>query len=228
VYESLLNGKTVRVKNVDLLCYLYPDYVIREKLSIMDRDSKVIYVGRLRPNLKEYLSKNTMGYINTTGAPDVDLTNKEGLLNFVYQKHGKKPPNTVKAWLEDVEWDEFIYYCKVIWILGGLKAQIEDEKSTMFNLFMESSGSTKELLTVLFSLYESIPMEILEAGYLTFLSRAADIEGQSVGANYLRALKGLRSRCGDTLKPSITSYIKMKKMRVDAKLLKLIFSLRGA
>lgn len=223
----MLEGRVVKVKDLETLCYFYPEFVVKDKISILDRESNVIYNGKIKPGLKEMLSKSTRNYISVVGAPDIDLTNREVMLEFVYSKHGKKPTKAVMEWLKDIDWDEFMYYCKIIWVLGKLKAEDDSKSSTMFDLFSGSYGATLDLIRTFFSLVETTPAEILESGYITFLSRVAEADDQVVSSGYAKVIQGVKTRGKDTIKPSLISYIKMRNMRADVRLMKLIMNIRG-
>lgn len=199
-----MKGKIVKVSDPGLLQFLFPEYVIRESLSLTDNDSFVIYTGKIRNKLKDWLGANTKGFISTVGNYEVDFTNKEVLLRWVYEKKGKDVPKRVLDQIGFYDDDYFEYLIKVFWVTGRWVGSSNTEV-TMYNLFQDSVDTTKKFLSTYFDLLKDNPPEVIEASFLTFLGRVIDIENQTVSQGYMKLLRQANARYGPKVKPAILS-----------------------
>lgn len=222
----MLEGKTVSIKDPSLLQFFYPEFEIKDKLSFLDSDKKVIYVGKIRPNLKSYLQQNTKEFINTVGKVDVDLTIPSNLVDFVYSRHGKTPPNTVKESLDLLDEEEILYCCKIVWVSGRWPYAAGDSDLTIYNLFQATTGSTKELLQTYFKLISQIPFYIVESSFMTFLMRAKTVEDQEVSPVYKRLLKSFYTKSGNKISKAVFQYMQKDKLRDELRFLELLLGLR--
>ena len=75
----MLRGKTIKLESPALLQFMYPGYQLVSTLNVKHYDQDIIYVGKLRPNLSDYLKMNSRSFINTVGKPDYDFQNRQEL-----------------------------------------------------------------------------------------------------------------------------------------------------
>ncbi len=204
-----LVGKTVRIHDVGLLEFFYPNYIKKEAV-LLDSDKDIIYVGKMRPNLRNYLILNCKSFINTVGVPDIDLEEKESLLNFVYDKFGKIPKKSLVDIICGLQKEDFYHYIKSYWVLG--KSKLEEEMDfTIFNLFIAMTKSGMEALKIYSYLLDYYEPPILNSSIETFLEKASDInEGNASSSSYTRILKDFNSKHHKTFKILLKKYYEIR------------------
>lgn len=215
-------GSTVKMDNIELLYVLYPDYVPKTYVSFLDKETNVIYIGKHFNGLTDYLKKNTKSFINTVGNPDIDLSNKITLSEYILDAKGKKLTPKLQSFLESIDDKEFNYCIKLLALNGKLPYDIS-KNSSLFDLYKSLSGPTHELLKVFNSLYEVYPHEVIESSLLTFLTRIANNLTEGISPRYSLLIKTTKSKIGDKLKPSIHKYATSSQSQLD--LLSLILEL---
>lgn len=196
-------GKTVRIKDPYLLKFFYPDFQVKEELTYADRDAKVIYVGKSRRDLREYLSSNTKQFINTVGAPDMDFNNKEKVVEWAFEKKGKVPTTKILEQVKNIDDEYFLYLLKIYWVTARWVGESSDSEVSVFNLFVASTSSLKQALQIYFALIDEQPARVVESSFITFLSRIHNIEDQSVSPGYLKLLKSALNKYGPKVKPAV-------------------------
>lgn len=221
-----MERKTVKVKDVGLISFLYPDYQIRQTLTFADKDINVIYVGSSRKDLKSYLERNTKSYINTVGFPDLDMTNTKTSLGWLFNKYGQELTDNILNIVESMDDEEFWYYFKVMWVTGKWFGSKEDLKYNTFHLFSATTGSIKDELSVYFELLKGYNPLVLESSFLTFLSRVKTLDSQNVSPAYMKLLKASESKYGNKIKPSVSKMATRKGLRPELLFIDLITDLR--
>lgn len=213
--DGTLIGKTVKIKNVALLEFMYPDFIVKDKL-FFDNDNKIIYTGKLRNNLKDYLKKNTKEFINTVGPYDIDLDDREILLEFVYSKYGKEPKESVKEVLLNASDEDFYSYIKSYWIIG--KSKLDKIDVTIFDLYKNITKPKNEILKILFKLFQHYNPIMIESSIITFIEKAINYSEINASGYYLKILKEFHDKNKNKLKSILLKYnamdddIKMKLM----------------
>ncbi len=199
----MLEGKTVKIVNKDLLLNFYPDYQLKEVL-FFDNSSRVIYCGKSRKNLLDYLGNNTLSFINTVGPYDYDLDDRDNLIEFVFDKHNKKPKESTVDLLRNMIDDDFYYNIKLLWFTGRL-VDIEDAEYTIYDLYKNLTKSKHDLLRVYFGLLKFTNPKVIEASLLTFFEKSfnQDIE---VSPGYRKLLNSFKDRRGSKLKALLNRY----------------------
>lgn len=198
-----MENKVVKISSYHLLQYFYPDYKVREELSFVDRDNYVIYIGKPRPNIKRYLEERTKGYISVVGMPELDLTDAKNLVEWVYQKRGKVPAKKTLEGLENMDLSYVEYLVKVFWVTGKWVEDNSFCEKTMYNLFQDSVSSMNSCMKTYFELREVYPYEVIEASYLTFLSRVLTVEDQNASPGYMKLLKQASLKFGSKIRPLV-------------------------
>lgn len=196
-------NRIVKVSNYQLIQFFYPEMKVRTELSLVDRDNSVLFIGKGRPKLKEWLASNTKIFITVSGPPELDLTDPEVLVEWVFSLRDKEPTQKIIDQIKNMDLPYVEYLCKVYHITGKWIADTTGIDVTMFNLFQESSVSLKSCLETYFKLREVYPYEVIESSFITFLSRVATIEEQNVSSGYMRVLKQAHQRYGTKIKPLV-------------------------
>lgn len=196
-------GKTIRISDPYILKFFYPDFLVKEDLTYSDRDNKIIYVGKSRKDLKDYLSRNTKCFINTVGNPDLDFTNREKVVEWAFGVKGKQVSPKIQEQVSNIDDEYFLYLLKIYWVTGRWVAESANPDVSVYNLFQASVSSTKSALQIYFKLVEDQPARIVESSFITFLSRIYNLEDQSVSPGYLKLLKSALNKYGPKVKPAV-------------------------
>lgn len=221
-----MERKIIKVKDAGFLSFLYPNYQVRYSLSIADRDENVIYVGPNRKDLRNYLERNTKSYISAVGIPDIDLSNPQSAIKWLFKEKGQELTDTVKETVESMDDEEFWFLFKVMWLTGKWLGTKDDSKYNTFHLYQSSVSSLKDELTVYFSLLETVNPLVIESSFLTFLSRVKTLESQNVSAGYMKVLKSADSKYGSKIKQAVSKMATRKGLRPELLFLDLITDLR--
>lgn len=190
-------GKFVRIGSPELVQYFYPDFVIREELSFLDQDKKVIFTGKAR---KDYLDSHTKQWICVSGSPEIDYTDKAELVNWVFSVRGKEPTRKILGSLDDLDLSYVEYLCKIYWLCGRWVANVDECDKNIYDLFMSSIESVGSTLRTYFELRKVYPYEVIEASFITFLSRVNNADDDSGTEGYKRLRRQARQRFGSKIR----------------------------
>lgn len=219
-------GKVVKVVDPNLITFFYPTFKIRTELSILDRDLDIIYVGPMKRGLIDQLSSGTKRFISTVGVPDIDLTNRESALKWLFSKSGKEPPVDLVEQAKTYD-DDYFYFCmKVYWITGRWVGLKSDSDITLYSLFSSTSESLRKTIETYYKLIEDIPTKVVEASFLTFLSRVKNLEEQNAKPGYMKLLKVCDGKFGQKIKPAVYKIATREGLRDELLFIDLITELR--
>lgn len=219
-------GKTVKIKDPYLLKFFYPDFQVKEELTYTDRDAKIIYVGKSRRDLRDYLASNTEQFINTVGVPDIDFNNKEKVVEWAFARNGKVPTAKIIEQVKNMDDEYFLYLLKIYWVTARWVGESSESDVSVFDLFVASTSSVKQSLQIYFSLIEEQPARVVESSFITFLSRIHNIEDQSVSPGYLKLLKSALNKYGPKVKPAVYKLALRHDSREEFAFIDLITDLR--
>lgn len=219
-----MEGKIVKVSDISFIQFCYPDYITLSYVTFLNREDKVIYTGKAFKGVDEYLKKNTKSYINTAGIPELDLSTREALIQWAYDKKGKNLSNTTKGFLESLNDKDFNFAIKIFLQIGKLPFDIKKGIS-IYTLFQSFSEPTPNTLKVLDSLLDTYPLSVLESSLITFLDKVTHNITDVSSNKYGLLISTTKQKYGKNIKPALTSYIKSEKTELD--FINLILSIRG-
>ena len=125
-----LMNKVVKTPSVEFLEFFYPNLY---RTDVFQPMNNCLYTGPAA-NIREF-RKAGYNFIAVNGMPEYDLTDREQLLRFVYDKFSKEPP---KYLLEVAAmYDEEIFYrhVKETWVTGRWPEKLDESDVTIFNLY---------------------------------------------------------------------------------------------
>ena len=108
----MLSKKVVQVNDTEFLKFILPDYEVKYNISSLDFGKKIIFTGFMNERNKRKLYMIPSDYVMTQGQPDVDLSSRRGLLNFVFAKYNRTVPKYFDE-MEDLYDPEFMYCIKI-------------------------------------------------------------------------------------------------------------------
>ena len=219
-----MKGKIVSTDDVALLSFFYPDFRIRQRITPPDLEENIIYTGSVKAGTKEYLFSHTKAFIiASSGSGELDITTNEGLAKWVFEKKGKTLTESLEEYIQTIDSETLINQLKVLWLTGRWYKNGTGD-TTLFQLFKDTLEGKKALITTYFKLQEVYPVAVIEASFLTFLTRVADLKNQSVSSYYMSLLIRANKRYGNTLsKALMSSFVtRSKYLRDDVALLRLL------
>lgn len=213
----------IRAVNTEFIEFLYPNYTRIKEYSpfieggvIFDGDSKYLQMFR----------DAGIPYIYIKGTPEYDLTIPETLLNFVYEKWDKKPPQKLIDYFKEHEkvTDELTDIAKEVWVRGKYTMDENDEKRLygLYQMFAGGRvGATYNIMNEYLSLSESMNIESLFYSIQRFLKYSNNINSvrNARVKNYVKAF--VESR-GGSIKPALMGYLYSPIDNVELKMLKLL------
>lgn len=221
--------KTIKITDVSLLNFFYPDYKIVTSLTPDTRNKKIIYAGSMVRDLQKILSRHTSKFISTVGVPDpeYDFTNRLNFLKWVYKTHNKEVPKKLIETIDYYDQDYFISCIKHFYVIGKWE-YLENTDTQMFSLYNSTNESLRENLQSFYQVLDTTPDKIVEASLLTFLGRVCNIDEQNVNPSYLRLLKSSRMKYGKKIKQAVFNYGVKNHLSTELGLFDLLTDLRNA
>jgi len=147
--ENGLLGKVVKTDNYHFIGFLYPNFPFVGHLLLFNKEDKqgIIYSGKEhlyqedRDNFDLFKRTYTKEYLNQTGIPfvstysadekyDIDLTNRETVLDLVYSKWGldytQYLDSEMTAVLFDMDEQDFLDFVKFRWLSSNRCSNTQD------------------------------------------------------------------------------------------------------
>ena len=208
----------------NLVQFFYPDFEVKSYINFLDKENKVIYVGKPLNNLREYLENNTKEFICLVGVAELDLSTPKPLINYVFNKVNRKLESHVELYLTNLDRIELEYFLKCLFITGRFPYQI-NKSISMLSLYKSLTKSINEIISTFYKLLDIYSFNIIESSFLTFLEKVKNIENVNVSPYYLKILKEAHMVIKDRLKPAVFQYSKSSHKEVD--FIALILNLKG-
>lgn len=223
---SVVNN-IVKISDIELLQYFYPNFLVKETL-FFDNENNIIYKGNMKPNIKEYLKRNTKNFISLVGIPERDLDNKDSLLDFVYEKHNKVPKDKVREIIKNMSDLEFKNYIKSYWVSGSSILD-KDCDVNIFDLYKAMVVSPQEAMKVYTKMIGFYNSRVILRSLETFIEKAVDVENVvSKSGIYLNLLRKYREQNIETLKLKLMTFLpNMGKTSDEYKILWILVNLTG-
>lgn len=217
--------KVVKVSNLDIVPFLYPDYRLKREITFSDTGQKIIYAGPYIRKIKDLLDSYTNDWICLAGAPDLDLSANSSLLRWYCETFKHRVSEKVINQVDQMDDDQFMFMFKIFTVTGRWRSE-EEHDLTTFDLFKATSGGLRDYIKVAQDLMEIYPFHVVEASYLTFLQRVKNIDDQSVSPHYLRVLKSANQKIGSKINRAVMQYASRDNLREELRFLSLQLGLR--
>ena len=208
----------------NLVQFFYPEFQVKSYVNFLDRENKVIYIGKPLNNLREYLENNTKEFICLVGFCELDLSTPKPLINYVFTRVNRKLEPHVELYLTNLDKMELEYFLKCLWVTGQFPYQI-NKSISMLSLYKSLTKPINEIVSTFYKLLDIYSFSIIESSFLTFLEKIKNIESINVSSYYLKILKDAQMVIKDRLKPSVYRYSKSSHAEVD--FIRLILDLKG-
>lgn len=212
---SQFNGKVILFDSPDDYSFYFPDYTLVtsvKTLNLFDNPTRLLI--KARDPLLQPLIQQAESVIYLLGNPDYDLTTREGLISFVYDKQGKKPSQKLIENYMTYTDEEFNYYCKVYWVCGKWLGD-SDNYTFFFDLLNTLQSAPVRAFTDLVTYLFNNPLEeasTLSYRWISFLSQMHSLNPASISkdthqsANYMRTQLKIKNILAKYYKSAVQSY----------------------
>ena len=110
-------------------------------------------------------------YIFVSDTPEIDLSSRDSMLEFVFSHHDKKIPKYVLEMKDFLSYEKFMELCKVFWVSGKWEMKELPEAEYFSNLVSSLKKEERVYRNTCVSLINSLPSNSIELRLIDFLSR---------------------------------------------------------
>ena len=218
---DLILNHSVKIKDIGLLQYLYPNFIILNK-PIIYSDRPIIFTGE-----SKYINqiKNlNVDYILISELAEYDLTDRLVLLNVAFAKYNKKVPKYLLSFYEDLDESTFIELVKQYWITGKWPLK-EYTTSGAFLEFLQSFNTdTYTISKTYLQLLNKTGAEYIELSLLTFLNRVLN-PSTRLSKWYQKVINDFKNSKRDLISTAINNYINSPIYSTELRIFNLILDL---
>lgn len=134
MFKELI-GKKVKCRNLDIISFMYPDFVVIEDMSFKVSDKPFIYVGN--SNNYPLLGTSKVPYIIISPNGNYDLDNRYVMMELAYKKNNIEMKDDL-FWIEVLSWNEFFNIFKMFWVTGVLQVVEDNSSINLLNKVLEN------------------------------------------------------------------------------------------
>lgn len=218
---DLILNHSVKIKDIGLLQYFYPNFIILNK-PVLYSDKPIIFTGD-----NKYINQiKSLGvdYILISELAEYDLTDRLKLLTVVFAKYNRKVPKYLLAFYEDLDEDTFIELVKQYWITGKWSLK-EYTTSGAFLEFLQSFNTdTYTISKTYLQLLNKTGAEYIEMSLLTFLNRVLN-PSTKLSKWYQKVIDEFKTSKKDLIKPAIENYVDSSIYNTELRIFNLILDL---
>ena len=218
---DLILNHSVKIKDIGLLQYFYPNFIILNK-PVLYSDKPIIFTGD-----NKYINQiKSLGveYILISELAEYDLTDRLKLLTVVFARYNRKVPKYLLAFYEDLDEDTFIELVKQYWITGKWSLK-EYTTSGAFLEFLQSFNTdTYTISKTYLQLLNKTGAEYIEMSLLTFLNRVLN-PSTKLSKWYQKVIDEFKTSKKDLIKPAIENYVDSSIYNTELRIFNLILDL---
>lgn len=218
---DLILNHSVKIKDIGLLQYFYPNFIILNK-PVLYSDKPIIFTGD-----NKYINQIKglgVDYILISELAEYDLTDRLKLLTVVFARYNRKVPKYLLAFYEDLDEDTFIELVKQYWITGKWPLK-EYTTSGAFLEFLQSFNTdTYTISKTYLQLLNKTGAEYIEMSLLTFLNRVLN-PSTKLSKWYQKVIDEFKTSKKDLIKPAIENYVDSSIYNTELRIFNLILDL---
>jgi len=199
---SIINH-SVKVDDIGLLQFMYPDYRILDKPTISS-DKNIIWVGDTK-NLNRIKSLG-VNYIVVSSAGEIDLTDRLTLLEVVFSKWKRKVPKYLLEFYQDLDDFTFREQIEYMWITGKWQMKEYDNTGAFLEFLRSFNTDTITISKTYLQLLDKVGAEYIEMSLLTFLNRVT-IPSNNISKWYKMMIEDFKRAKYDSIKPALYNFM---------------------
>ena len=115
----------------------------------------------------------------------------------------------------------------MFWLTGKFPIKVDQTESSVYDLFKAIPGPQNDLLKVLLSLMQDLPVNVVESSLLTMLTRVKEIDDQEVSVQYKKLLLQCSTKIGPNIKSAVRAYAQDTRTKRELALVNLLLQMRG-
>ena len=225
MFEELI-GKKVKCSNLDIISFMYPNFLIVDKNDFRSIRSPFIYIGN-KCNFPLLKNKNSP-YLIITKEGEYDLDNRYVLIELACKKNNINIPKDL-YWVELLSWSEFFDIFKLLWVTGILKIESGFNNINFLSKVLENLKYPPVILHYYFKYLEQIDVYQFALDLLNFIHNAKikNAFSTKVKNNQKMFLRLYKKNVSFACKNLLYSTIENKELRVYNFLSDLFFGEKG-
>ena len=144
---------SVKVDDIGLLQFMYPDFIILDKLPLFT-NRPIIFIGDAK-----YINKiKELGvdYIFILDLPEVDLTKREVLLEVAFNKWNKKVPKYLLEFYKDLDDFTFREQFEYLWLTGKWNLKEYDNSGAFLEFLYSFKTDTYNIAKTYLQLLDKV------------------------------------------------------------------------
>lgn len=200
---SIINH-SVKIRDIEFLQFLYPDYIITDKLPMFS-DNNIIWTGE-----SKYINKLKdlgINYIVVSSVGEIDLNDRLTLLDVVFSKWKRKIPKYLLEFYQDLDDSTFREQIEYMWITGKWRMKEYDNTGAFLEFLRSFNTDTVTISKTYLQLLNKVGAEYIEMSLLTFLNRVV-IPTNNISWWYKKVIEEFKRAKYNSIKPAITNYMK--------------------
>ena len=194
---------SVKIDDIGLLQFMYPDYIILDK-PILFSDKPIIFKGETK-----YINQiKALGvdYIIITELAEIDLTKREILLEVIFSKYKRPVPKYVLSFYKDLDDFQFMELVQYYWVTGKWLLKEYDNVGAFLEFLTSFKTDTYNMAKTYLQLLHKVGAEYIEMSLLTFLNRVVLPSGQ-LSKWYSKLIEEYRLSKYDLIEPALIKYM---------------------
>ena len=200
---SIINH-SVKIRDIEFLQFLYPDYIITDKLPMFS-DNNIIWTGE-----SKYINKLKdlgINYIIVSSVGEIDLNDRLTLLDIVFSKWNRKIPKYLLEFYQDLDDSTFREQIEYMWVTGKWRLKEYDNTGAFLEFLRSFNTDTVTISKTYLQLLNKVGAEYIEMSLLTFLNRVV-IPTNNISWWYNKVIEEHKRAKYNSIKPAITNYMK--------------------
>lgn len=199
---SIINH-SVKIKDIDFLLFLYPDYIITDKLPMFS-DNNIIWIGESKYINK--LKELNINYIVVSSVGEIDLNDRLTLLDVVFSKWKRIIPKYLLEFYQDLDDSTFREQVEYMWVTGKWRLKEYDNTGAFLEFLRSFNTDTVTISKTYLQLLNKVGAEYIEMSLLTFLNRVV-IPTNNISWWYKKVIEEFKRAKYNSIKPAILNYM---------------------
>jgi hypothetical protein len=222
-----LIGHSVRVNDIGLLQFMFPDFMVTDK-PLLFTDRPIIFTGETK--YINQIKELGVPFIIVNKLAEINLTDRLTLLEVIFSKYNKTPPKYLvasedgKPLYERIEEPDFIDAVKMYWVTGKWNIKELDDIGKFVLLIDSFKTNTLEVTRTYLNMLQEVSSEYVETCLLSFISKLVN-PGGSMSNWYKRRIKEFSAAKIQLLPQAMNNYINSPVENNELKIFNLIYDI---
>ncbi len=212
---------SVKVTDLGLLQFMYPNYVILDK-PVLFSDKPIIFIGETK--YVNQIKNLNVDYILVSALAEFDLTDRLTLLKIIFSKYNRPVPKYLLEFYEDLDDNTFRELVEYYWITGKWLMKEYNSSGAFLEFLQSFKTDTVTILKTYLTLLNKTGSDYIRVSLFTFLNRVLTPNGK-LSKWYKQVIDNYKMSKIQLIKPAIYNYIDSPIKNEDLRILNLILDL---